>query len=112
MKHDLQHQLGVRKLLAKCRNEQPEGWQVLLLQLKADCFTICLPPKGTKNKFWYLDFVPRGKFRVPGAYARVHSSLLQMEESLEAVFTDICDRQEINKESASFVLYSVIPLNG
>jgi hypothetical protein len=101
MEHDLHHTMGLRSLLTQCRNEQPVGWQVLLLESQFESFCICLPPKGTKNKFWYLDFTPRAQFRVPGAYARVHGSLLQLEESLESIFTHLTQYQSKGHESFS-----------
>jgi hypothetical protein len=54
--HDLQHSLGIRKLLATCRNEQAgRMWHVLVLDSTDQSFCICLPPKGSANKFWYFD---------------------------------------------------------
>lgn len=105
MEHDLKHDTGLRKLLAQCRIEQQTGWGVILMETKNDSFCICLPPKGSKNKFWYFDFVPRPIFRVPGAYARVHSSLLSLEESLESILKKVAQTQE--KEFVSFSLYTI-----
>ena len=98
--NDLSNEIGLRKLLAHCRNHQPDGWQLLILEIESleEAFCIAIPPKGTKNKFWYLDFCPRKCVGSPGAYARVHSSLLQLEESLEAVFKLIC---RTNQQAAS-----------
>ena len=54
--HDLSHSLGIRKILATCRNEQKgTKWQVLVLDSGDQSFCICLPPKGSANKFWYFD---------------------------------------------------------
>jgi hypothetical protein len=105
MPHDLQHDMGIRKLLSTCRNEQQAGWQVLVVELKYDSFCVSLPPKGTSNKFWFLDFLPRTIVRAPGAYALVHSSLMQMEESMEAVFRTIAMKQE--SEFLSFTVYRI-----
>lgn len=106
MPHDVQHTLGIRKQLALCRNQQPQGWQVLLLEIpNFEAFCIALPPKGTKNKFWYLDFYPRSCFRVAGAYARVHTTLLQLEESLEEIFKKAL--QKSDKEYQEFSIYMI-----
>jgi UBA/TS-N domain len=105
MPHDVQHDRGIRKLLAACRNEQKAGWQIILVAMKYDSFCICLPPKGTSNKFWFLDFLPRSNVQTPGAYALVHYSLLQMEESIESVFRTILTKQE--SEFGSFTLYRI-----
>lgn len=110
MEHDLQHTLGLRKQLALCRNKQPNGWQVLLLEIpNFEAFCIALPPKGTKNKFWYLDFYPRSCFRVAGAYARVHSTLLQLEESLEEIFKKSLDK--VDKDYHDFTIHMVTKHN-
>jgi hypothetical protein len=103
--HDLNNHTGVRKLLTDCRNDQKEGWSVLIMELEFDAFLICLPPKGSKNKFWYIDFSPRAQFRVPGAYARVHSNLLQMQESLETIFRTLTKSRNVDFES--FILYKI-----
>jgi hypothetical protein len=106
MAHDLQHVLGIRKQMALCRNQQPVGWQVLILEIpNFESLCIALPPKGTKNKFWYLDFYPRSSFRVSGAYARVHSTLLQLEESLEAIFKGLLSSSR--KEYENFKIHSI-----
>jgi hypothetical protein len=107
IEHDLQLTLGIRKQLALCRNQQMAGWQLVLLEINEgmESFCIALPPKGSKNKFWYLDFLPRKCFRVGGAYARVHNSLLELEESLEAIFKGLTNRQ--TKDYASFTLYTI-----
>ena len=106
LRHDVQHTLGIRKLMATCRNEQTgQNWQILILEASRESFCICLPPKGSVNKFWYFDFKPRAMFRVPGAYARVHTSMLQLVESLESVFESFGD-----KEYHSFVLFTVLKL--
>jgi hypothetical protein len=97
---DLNHGHGLRKLLATCRNEQ-EGtqWQIVILEITItpspipirDCVTICLPPKGTLNKFWCLDIQPRPCFRAPpGAYARAHTNMMQLVESLEGILKSVC----------------------
>jgi hypothetical protein len=106
MTHDLQHVMGVRKQMALCRNQQPVGWQVLILEIpNFESICIALPPKGTKNKFWYLDFSPRSCFRVSGAYARVHSTLLQLEESLEAIFNGLLSSSR--KDYENFKIYRI-----
>mmetsp|Transcript_91458 Transcript_91458/g.136926 ORF Transcript_91458/g.136926 Transcript_91458/m.136926 type:complete len:393 (+) Transcript_91458:26-1204(+) len=108
--HDLKNEAGVRKLLTDCRNEQREGWLVIIMELEFDSFLICLPPKGSKNKFWYIDFSPRAQFRVPGAYARVHSNLLQMQESLESIFRTLTKSRNVDFES--FILYKIKRVGG
>lgn len=106
MANDLHQLVGFRKLIAACRNQQPAGWQVLILEIpNFESICIALPPKGTKNKFWYLDFYPRSCFRVSGAYARVHSTLLQLEESLEAIFNGLLSRSK--KEYENFKIYRI-----
>lgn len=104
MADDLQHPMGIRKQLASCRNEQPAGWQLIILEIPSfDAICIALPPKGTKNKFWYFDFYARSCFRVPGAYARVHSTLLQLAESLEAIFKAML--HNMDKDFQTFHLF-------
>ena len=103
--NDLKHETGIRRLLTDCRNEQREGWSVIIMELEMDSFLICLPPKGSKNKFWYIDFSPRTQFRVPGAYARVHSTLLQMQESIESIFHTLIKNRGTDIES--FTLYKI-----
>ncbi|CAJ1922637.1 unnamed protein product [Cylindrotheca closterium] len=76
---------SLRRLLANVRNEQLTGWEVVVMEVKNSSFCICLPPKGSANKFWLMDLVGRPEFRTEGAYARVHVSLLQLEESLEYI---------------------------
>lgn len=106
MSHDVQHVLGIRKQLALCRNQQPAGWQVLILEVPFfDSWMIALPPKGSKNKFWYIDFYPRSIFRVSGAHARVHSTLLQLEESLEGIFSNLASKA--GKDYQHFKLYMI-----
>jgi len=105
MEHDLKHNVGLRKLIAQCRIQQEAGWGILLLETDTDSFCIAMPPKGTTNKFWYFDFLPRSQFRVPGAYARVHNSMLQMEESLESILKKVAQSQ--NKEFISFALHTI-----
>jgi hypothetical protein len=84
------HSRGIRKLLAACRNAQPAGWQALILEVEPfENICVVLPPKGTKNKFWYIDCYPRPCFGVSGAHARVHSTLLQLGESLEIMLAGI-----------------------
>lgn len=82
---DLQNENGLRNLLLKIRNEQEDGWEVTILEVDDISFCICLPPKGTANKFWLMEMLARAEFKTTGAYARVHTSLLQLEESLEYV---------------------------
>ncbi|KAL3931113.1 MAG: hypothetical protein SGBAC_011455 [Bacillariaceae sp.] len=82
---NLQGEGSLRHLLANIRNEQQKGWEVVVLEVGDSSFCICLPPKGSANKFWLLDLIGRPEFRTEGAYARVHVSLLQLEESLEYV---------------------------
>jgi Holliday junction resolvasome RuvABC DNA-binding subunit len=95
LESDLEHPFGVRKVLAKCRNEQRgTEWQIIILETTSssgrDCVTICLPPKGSTNKFWCLDVQPRCCFRAPpGAYARAHSNMMQLVESLEGILKSI-----------------------
>lgn len=103
--HDLHHTLGIRKLLATCRNEQTgSNWSVLILETSSlETFCICLPPKGSSNKFWYFDHKPRTIFRVPGAYARVHVSMQLMVESLERILS--CNA--VNEEYQSFAVYTI-----
>jgi hypothetical protein len=107
MSQNLQDGAGMRKLLAACRNEQQTGWQVIVIELhhNNDSFCVCLPPKGSANKFWFLDFVPRPTVNTPGAYALVHTSLLQMEESVESVLNAISIRDEV--EFVPFKLYNI-----
>lgn len=105
MPHDLQYDRGIRHLMMTCRNKQRAGWQIILLELKYDSFCACLPPKGTSNKFWFLDFLPRSNIRTPGAYALVHNSLLEMVESMESVFRTISMNQE--SEFVSFTLFRI-----
>lgn len=103
---DPNHTLGIRKQLALCRNQQSTGWQVLILEIPSFA-TLCiaLPPKGSKNKFWYLDFQPRSCFRVTGAHARVHSTMLQLNESLEAIFRGLLGAS--TQEYANFSIYMI-----
>jgi len=87
---DHTHAMGIRKLLADCRNSQPAGWQALILEVGHSFEHICigLPPKGSRNKFWYIDCRPRQSLGASGAHARVHSTLLQLTETLEATMTE------------------------
>jgi hypothetical protein len=103
--NDLQNEKGIRKLMATCRNQQEAGWQIILVELKNDFFCICLPPKGSANKFWFLDFCSRVVVRTPGAYALVHNSLLQLEETMEAIFKSIGQNNEV--DYIPFTLYRV-----
>lgn len=90
LKGNHNHSRGIRKLLAACRNEQPAGWQALILEVEPfENICVVLPPKGTKNKFWYIDCYPRPCFGVSGAHARVHSTLLQLGESLESILAGL-----------------------
>jgi hypothetical protein len=91
--------------MATCRNQQEAGWQIILVELKNDFFCICLPPKGSANKFWFLDFCSRVVVRTPGAYALVHNSLLQLEETMEAIFKSIGQNNEV--DYIPFTLYRV-----
>lgn len=88
--NDHNHAMGIRKLLADCRNSQPAGWQALILEVGPSFEHICigLPPKGSRNKFWYIDCRPRQCLGASGAHARVHSTLLQLTETLEATMTE------------------------
>jgi hypothetical protein len=104
--HDLHHTLGIGKLLATCRNEQTgSNWSVLILETSSslETFCICLPPKGSLNKFWYFDHKPRTIFRVPGAHARVHASMQLMVASLERIFST----NAVNEEYQSFAVYTI-----
>ena len=104
--NDLNQTLGIRKQIALCRNQQGAGWQVLILEIpQMESICIALPPKGTKNKFWYLDFQPRSCFRVDGAHARVHTTLLQLSESLETIFHGLSAAN--HKEYQSFTIYMI-----
>ena len=104
--NDLNQTLGIRKQIALCRNQQGTGWQVLILEIPhMESICIALPPKGTKNKFWYLDFQPRPCFRVDGAHARVHTTLLQLSESLETIFQGLVT--STHKEYQSFTIYMI-----
>lgn len=105
MGSDLQHDNSIRKLFASCRNEQEDGWQVVILELPNDCFCTCLPPKGSGSKFWFFDFTHRSNIRTSGAYALVHNSLLQMEETVESMVGSIGRREEM--ELVPFTLYRV-----
>jgi hypothetical protein len=102
---DLKDERGLRQLLLKIRNEQPAGWQVIILEVDDNSFCICLPPKGTANKFWIIDLLARSEFKSKGAYARVHTSLLQLEESLEYVMK--IKGRKARKESQKFSLHVV-----
>jgi hypothetical protein len=102
---DLQDERGLRKLLLNIRNEQPVGWQVIILEVDDNSFCICLPPKGTANKFWIIDLLARSEFKTKGAYARVHTSLLQLEESLEYVLK--IKGRKARKESQKMSLHVV-----
>jgi hypothetical protein len=105
IKNELQNDKGIRRLMAACRNEQEAGWQIVLVELQNDSFFVCLPPKGTSNKFWFLDFCPRFNVRTPGAYALVHNSLLQMEETMEAIIGGIGQNDEV--DFVPFKLYRI-----
>jgi UBA/TS-N domain len=87
---DHNHAMGLRTLLAECRNSQPAGWQALILEVGPSFEHICigLPPKGSRNKFWYIDCRPRPCLGASGAHARVHSTLLQLTETLETMMTE------------------------
>ena len=91
LESELSHPWGIRKTLAKCRNEQKgREWQILIMESVSmrsrECVCVCLPPKGSMNKFWCLDLKPRACFRAPpGAYARAHTNMVQLVESLEGI---------------------------
>lgn len=121
MEQDLRHHLGLRNLLSLSRNQQGPGWQIIVVELEtvgtrnsngtgnedddvvSDSFCICLPPKGTSNKFWFLDFLPRTNVKTTGAYALVHPSLQQLGESLESVFKTLARKNRT--DFISFTLY-------
>ena len=113
LEKELNHPWGIRKTLTKCRNEQKgREWQILILETTAiktrDCVCVCLPPKGTMNKFWCLDMKPRACFRAPlGAYARAHTNMAQLVESLEGILKSMViegmdDRRKHPKQFYSF----------
>ena len=113
LEKELNHPWGIRKLLAKCRNEQKgRDWQILILETGSirsrDCVCVCLPPKGTMNKFWCLDMKPRACFRAPlGAYARAHTNMMQLVESLEGILKSMLsegmeDRRKHPKQFYAF----------
>lgn len=102
---NLQHEKSIRRLMAICRNEQEAGWQIILLELQNDSFCACLPPKGSGNKFWFFDFGHRHNVRTSGAYALVHNSLLQMEETIEAIVGSIGRSDEV--DHVPFALYRI-----
>jgi hypothetical protein len=103
--HDLQNERGLRNLLIKVRNEQPVGWEVSILEVDDYSFCLCMPPKGTANKFWIIDLRARSEFKTKGAYARVHTSLLQLEESLEYIMK--VEGRKARKETQNFTLHVV-----
>jgi hypothetical protein len=105
VENDSQHDLGIRKLMAACRNEQERGWQIVLIEFQSDSFCACLPPKGSSNKFWFFDFFPRSNVQSPGAYALVHSSLLQMQDTMELVLKTIARNHD--DEILPFLLYKI-----
>jgi len=93
MKNDVEISVGLRKLLAACRNVQTTGWQALVLEVDhLEHFCIALPPKGSVNKFWFIDCRPRACFRVEGAYAMVHNTMAQLAESLETILNKLSRR--------------------
>mmetsp|Transcript_15766 Transcript_15766/g.38809 ORF Transcript_15766/g.38809 Transcript_15766/m.38809 type:complete len:132 (-) Transcript_15766:108-503(-) len=102
---NLQGDGSLRHLLANIRNEQQKGWEVVILEVGDSSFCMCLPPKGSANKFWLLDSIGRPEFRTEGAYARVHVSLLQMEESLEYVMK--IKGRKMGTEKLDFKLFVV-----
>lgn len=105
LKLDPNHSLGLRKQLAMCRNAQGSGWQVLVMEVDAfESICIALPPKGSKNKFWCIDLYPRSCFHVSGAYARVHSTLLQLDESLEKILESVMGK---SKDHQNFSIHTV-----
>eukprot|EP00980_Cylindrotheca_fusiformis_P008608 scaffold1830_cov117-Cylindrotheca_fusiformis.AAC.7 len=106
---NLQDERGLRHLLLGIRNEQTTGWEVVILDVGGSSFCITLPPKGTANKFWIIDFMARSEFNTNGAYARVHNSLLQLEESLEYVIS--IQGRRAGKETQNFNLF-VVAKNG
>jgi hypothetical protein len=100
--------LGIRKLLGECRNEQlGNTWTPLILETSEDCICILLPAKGTTKKFWYIDCKPRTCFRVPGAYARVHFSMMQLVESLEQCLVASTQGDGGGTFNGSFSLYAL-----
>jgi hypothetical protein len=103
--NNLQHEKSIRKLMAACRNEQGTGWQVVILELQNDSFCTCLPPKGSGNKFWFFDFNRRPSIRAPGAFALVHHSLMQMEETIESIVASIGRNEEVDR--VPFTLYRI-----
>lgn len=99
-KDHLNDPMGLRKLLAACRNEQPAGWRVLILEVgPLENICLALPPKGSTNKFWYIDCYPRPCFRATGAHARVHTTLLQLGESLEKLLDGLMSTTKGNHET-------------
>ena len=133
MEDDVNHGTSsIRQLLLDCRNQQGDGWRIVLIDLDndndnvdydsgsheagstdgcnsfGDSFCICLPPKGSTNKFWLFDFLPRQNVQTSGAYALVHSTLQHLEESIVLVFKTILAhrRRQHNSSSSSYIPFT------
>ena len=107
--NSLNSSTGVKTLIQETRDDQENGWEVVIFEVGNESFCICMPPpKSKKNKFWMFDALPRPQFYVRGAYARVHNNIEQLQKSLEFLLA-IKENKE-RKRTQDFTIYVVTKL--
>lgn len=85
---DETHLLGLRTMLQGCHNRSPsDQWTVALMTKVPETIIICLPPLSSLSKqFWLIDSHPRHVLQAENAYAKSHTTLENLIQSLQIIF--------------------------
>jgi len=77
------HPLGLRALLQACQTDNNNQWMAVLITKPPETVVALLPP-STCSEYILMDSHPRPGLE--GAYARIHHSLEDLVQSLEAIY--------------------------
>lgn len=82
------HPLGLKTMLQGCvgRSSQAKNqWTAVVITKTPETVVVMLPPPGEKL-FWLLDSHPRPQLHAEHAYAKAHTSLEELDETLKVIF--------------------------
>jgi len=82
-----QHPLGLGAMLQGCHERSPENqWTAVLITKVPETIVICLPPSSSSGQFWLIDSHPRPQLPAESAYAKSHSTIEDLVQTLQVIF--------------------------
>jgi hypothetical protein len=83
--NDDDHPLGLKAMLLGCVGRSPANqWTAVVITKTPETVVVLLPPPG--EKFWLLDSHPRPQLNAGHAYAKAHSTLEELVQTLQVIF--------------------------